>query len=84
MIPKRTCISKGSHFLLSNKKSGNALWFIKKYPSQRCCTFVPGWFFIAGNQHDSFFIGKYTFQNQKLTIIVFTMHIKEFQKLTDF
>ena len=84
MILERTCISKESRFLLSNKGSGATLWFIKKYPSQMCCTFVLGLFSIFDNRHDWLFIGKHTFQNQKLAIRLITMHNIEFQSLPIF
>ena len=65
IIPKRTSINKECQFLVVNKRSRAILWFLKKYPSQRCGTFVRGWYFMSNNRHVSFFIGKHTFQNQK-------------------
>ena len=81
MILKRTTKNKECQFLVVNKRSGAILWFLKKYPSQRCGTFVIGWYFMSNNRHFSFFIGKHTFQNQKPAARLITVLDIEFQSL---
>ena len=81
IILKRTSINKECRFLVVNKRSGAILWFLKKYPSQRCGTFVIGWYFMSNNRHVSFFIGKHTFQNQKPAARLITVLDIEFQSL---
>ena len=49
-------INRECQFLVINKRSGAILWFLKKYPSQRCGTFVIGWYFMSNNRHVSIFI----------------------------
>ena len=84
IMPKRTSINKECRLLVLNKRSGAILWFLQKYPSQRCCTFVLGWFFISDNRHISFFIDKHTFQDQKPAARLITVLDIEFQSLPVF
>ena len=77
---------KDSRFLVANrhKRSGAILWFLQKYPSQSCCTFVQGWFSMTDNRHISFFIDIHTLQDKKPAARLITVFDIEFQSLPVF